>query len=68
MLMLEDISVEDKIRTAGTSMSLHHGLDEAVDADRRALDVWIRMGAEYYRKEGGRRLPEGNHGTLASVA
>jgi HEAT repeat protein len=52
VLMLEDSSVEDKMRAADSSIRPYSGLDEAVDADRRALDIWIRMGSEYYRKNG----------------
>lgn len=48
VLMLEDSSIEDKVRSVGSLPDL----DQAVDADRRALDVWIRMGSEYYRKDG----------------
>lgn len=48
VLMLEDSSIDDKARKVGSLPNL----DEAVDADRRALDVWIRMGSAYYRKEG----------------
>jgi HEAT repeat protein len=48
VLMLEDSSIDDKVRSMGSIPDL----GQAVDADRRALDVWIRMGAEYYRKDG----------------
>jgi HEAT repeat protein len=52
VLMLEHSAIEDKIRTVSTAMSAAPDLDRAMDADRRAFDVWIRMGEDYYRKQG----------------
>ena len=56
--MLEEIPSGDRSRAARTLAAPAGDLDEAVNADRCALDVWIRMGAQYYRKEGGEDLSQ----------
>jgi HEAT repeat protein len=52
VLMLEDSTVEEKIRNLHALHDLPDDLERALDADRRAFDVWIRMGKDYYRKDG----------------
>lgn len=53
VLMLEDSTLEEKTRNLHARHDLPDDLERAVDADRRAFDVWIRMGENYYRKDGG---------------
>lgn len=53
VLLLEDSPLLEKVRHAGADVEALQDVDSAVDADRRALDTWIRLGADYYRKEGG---------------
>jgi HEAT repeat protein len=54
VLMLEDATVNDKTRSLRLREldGLPDGLERALDADRRAFDVWIRMGDSYHRKDG----------------
>lgn len=58
VLMLEKLPSADRVRAATHFATPARDVDEAVNADRRALDVWIRMGADYYRKEGGEDLSQ----------
>lgn len=53
VLLLEDSPLLEKVRHAGADVEALQDVDSAVDADRRALDTWIRLGADYFRKEGG---------------
>jgi hypothetical protein len=53
VLMLEDSTVEEKTESLQALHDLPDDLERALDADRRAFDVWIRMGENYYRKDGG---------------
>lgn len=54
VVTLEDTPIEEKIRSVHKDVGGNlEDVDRAVDADRRALDSWIRMGADYFRKEGG---------------
>jgi HEAT repeat protein len=53
VLMLEDSTMEEKTQNLHAVHDLPDDLERALDADRRAFDVWIRMGENYYRKDGG---------------
>jgi hypothetical protein len=53
VLMLDDSSIEEKIRSLHALHDVPDDLERALGADRRAFDVWIRMGENYYRKDQG---------------
>ena len=60
VLMLEDSSVDEKTRSLHALHDLPEDLERALHAERRAFDVWIRMGKNYFRKDGGRDLSQGD--------
>jgi hypothetical protein len=53
VLMLEDNTMEEKTRSLHALHDLPEDLERALDADHRAFDIWIRMGENYHRKDGG---------------
>ncbi len=53
VLMIEDSSMTEKTQILQSLGSMHDDLERALEAEQRAFDVWIRMGHDYSRKNGG---------------
>jgi len=53
VLMIEDSSMTEKTQILQSLGTMHDDLERALEAEQRAFDVWIRMGQDYYRKNGG---------------
>jgi HEAT repeat protein len=53
VLMIEDSSTTEKTQILQSLGTMHDDLERALEAEQRVFDVWIRMGRDYHRKNGG---------------